>query len=150
MAVYIANLQIDTGVNFQHGFSLGDNDTGTYLNLNNYTVNSQMRKWAGSTSSVSFASTVTDAEQGQLQISLGSTETTDIKPGRYMYDVLLEDAGGFKYKVVEGMALVRAGKSSLDSAFLLAKTLTAAERSNGDLVFIAIATTTSTSFASIE
>ena len=109
MAVYIANLQIDTGVNFQHGFSLGDNDTGTYLNLNNYTVNSQMRKWAGSTRSVSFASTVTDAEQGQLQISLGSTETTDIKPGRYMYDVLLEDAGGFKYKVVEGMVLVRAG-----------------------------------------
>ena len=109
MAVYIANLQIDTGVNFQHGFSLGDNDTGTYLNLNNYTVNCQMRKWAGSTSSVSFASTVTDAEQGQLQISLGSTETTDIKPGRYMYDVLLEDAGGFKYKVVEGMVLVRAG-----------------------------------------
>ena len=109
MAVYIANLQIDTGVNFQHGFSLGDNDTGTYLNLNNYTVNSQMRKWAGSTSSVSFASTVTDAEQGQLQISLGSTETTDIKPGRYMYDVVLEDAGGFKYKVVEGMVLVRAG-----------------------------------------
>ena len=101
MAVYIANLQIDTGVNFQHGFSLGDNDTGTYLNLNNYTVSSQMRKWAGSTSSVSFASTVTD--------SLGSTETTDIKPGRYMYDVLLEDAGGFKYKVVEGMVLVRAG-----------------------------------------
>ena len=76
MAVYIANLQIDTGVNFQHGFSLGDNDTGTYLNLNNYTVSSQMRKWAGSTSSVSFASTVTDAEQGQLQISLGSTQTT--------------------------------------------------------------------------
>ena len=109
MAVYIANLQIDTGVNFQHGFSLGDNDTGTYLNLNNYTVSSQMRKWLVVLVAVSFASTVTDAEQGQLQISLGSTETTDIKPGRYMYDVLLEDAGGFKYKVVEGMVLVRAG-----------------------------------------
>lgn len=109
MAVYIANLQIDTGVDFQHGFSLGDNDTGTYLNLNNYTVTSQMRKWAGSTSKVSFASTVTDSEQGQLQISLGSTTTTEIKPGRYMYDVLLEDAGGSKYKVVEGMILVRAG-----------------------------------------
>lgn len=109
MAVYIANLQIDTGVDFQHGFSLGDNDTGSYLNLNNYTVTSQMRKWAGSNSSVSFASTVTDPDQGQIQISLGSTETVDINPGRYLYDVLLEDAGGFKYKVVEGMVLVRAG-----------------------------------------
>lgn len=109
MAVYIANLQLDTGVDFQHGFSLGDNDTGTYLNLNNYTANSQMRKWAGSSTAVSFASTVTDAELGQIQISLASTLTSDIKPGRYVYDVTLEDSGGFKYKVVEGMVVVRAG-----------------------------------------
>ena len=109
MAVYIANLQIDTGVDFQHGFSLGDNDTGTYLNLTNYTATSQMRKWAGSSTAVSFASTVTDPEAGQIQISLGSTATADIKPGRYVYDVNLEDSGGFKYKVVEGMVLVRAG-----------------------------------------
>lgn len=109
MAVYIANLQIDTGVDFQHGFSLGDNDTGSFLNLTNYTATSQMRKWAGSSTAVSFASTVTDPENGQIQISLGSTETVDLKPGRYVYDVNLEDAGGYKYKVVEGMVLVRAG-----------------------------------------
>ena len=109
MAVYIANLQIDTGVDFQHGFSLGDNDTGTYLNLTNYTATSQMRKWSGSSTAVSFASTVTDPEAGQIQISLGSTETADIKPERYVYDVNLEDFGGFKYKVGEGMVLVRAG-----------------------------------------
>ncbi len=83
MAVYIANLQIDTGVDFQHGFSLGDNDTGTYLNLTNYTATSQMRKWAGSSTAVSFASTVTDPEAGQIQISLGSTLTADIKPETY-------------------------------------------------------------------
>ena len=109
MAVYIANLQIDAGVDFQHGFSLGDSDTGTYLNLNNYTVTSQMRKWAGSTTSVSFAATVTDPDQGQLEVSLGSTQTVNIKPGRYVYDVILSDASGYKYKVVEGMILVRVG-----------------------------------------
>jgi hypothetical protein len=109
MAVYIANLQIDAGVDFQHGFSLGDNDTGGFLNLTNYTATSQMRKWAGSSTAVSFASTVTDPENGQIQISLGSTLTVDLKPGRYVYDVNLEDSGGYKYKVVEGMVLVRAG-----------------------------------------
>ena len=98
MAVYIANLQIDTGVDFQHGFSLGDNDTGTYLNLTNYTATSQMRKWSGSSTAVSFASTVTDPEAGQIQISLGSTETADIKPGRYVYDVNLEDSGGLSIR----------------------------------------------------
>ena len=85
MAVYIANLQIEAGVDFQHGFSLGDSDTGTFLNLNNYTCTSQMRKWAGSTTSVSFASTITDPDEGQIQISLGSTETVEIKPVSYTH-----------------------------------------------------------------
>ena len=40
-------------------------------------------------------------------------QTSDIKPGRYVYDVLVEigglGSGGKKYKAFEGMALVRAG-----------------------------------------
>ena len=39
---------------------------------------------------------------------MASTVTTDIKPGRYLYDVVLND-GTQKVKVVEGMATVRAG-----------------------------------------
>lgn len=109
MAVYVANLQIETGVDFEHLFSLGDNDNNTVLNLSGFTVNSQVRKWAGSTSAVSFASTVSSPLDGEIRISLGSTVTTDMKPGRYVYDVVLTDTTGTKYKVVEGMVLVRAG-----------------------------------------
>jgi len=39
---------------------------------------------------------------------MASTITTDIKPGRYLYDVILQD-GVSKVKVVEGMVNVRAG-----------------------------------------
>ena len=46
MAVYVANLQIETGVDFEHLFSLGDNDNNTVLNLSNFSVASQFRKWA--------------------------------------------------------------------------------------------------------
>lgn len=109
MAVYVANLQIETGVDFEHLFSLGDNDNNTVLNLSGFTVNSQVRKWAGSTSAVSFASTISSPLDGEIRLSLGSTVTTDMKPGRYVYDVVLTDTTGTKYKVVEGMVLVRAG-----------------------------------------
>ncbi len=109
MAVYVANLQIETGVDFEHLFSLGDNDNNTVLNLSNFSVASQFRKWAGSSSAVSFASTVSSPLEGEITVSLASSLTTDIKPGRYVYDVVLTDNTGTKYKVVEGMVLVRAG-----------------------------------------
>ena len=108
MAVYVANLQIESGTDFEHLFALGDNDNNTTLNLAGFSVSSQLRKWAGSSTAVSFASTVSSALEGEIQISMASTITTDIKPGRYLYDVVLDD-GTSKVKVVEGMVNVRAG-----------------------------------------
>jgi len=46
---------------------------------------------------------------GQLKISLGSTTTSALKPGRYSYDVLLTDASSIKTRVVEGSAIVTSG-----------------------------------------
>ena len=108
MAVYVANLQIESGTDFEHLFALGDNDNNTTLNLAGFSATAQLRKWSGSTNYVSFASTVSSALDGEIQISMASTITTDIKPGRYLYDVVLDD-GTSKVKVVEGMVNVRAG-----------------------------------------
>ena len=46
---------------------------------------------------------------GQVKISLGSTITNNLKPGRYSYDVLLKDSSNLKTRIVEGSALVTAG-----------------------------------------
>ena len=108
MAVFVSNLQIEQGCDFEHLFALGDNDNNTTLNLAGFTATAQLRKWAGSTSSVAFASTVSSPLDGEIQISMASTITTDIKPGRYLYDVILQD-GVSTVKVVEGMVNVRAG-----------------------------------------
>ena len=35
------------------------------------------------------------------------SQTRDIKPGRYVYDVLLTDPNQEKFRVVEGQVLVR-------------------------------------------
>ena len=49
MAVYVSNLQIEQGADFEHLFSLGDNDNNTTLDLTGYSVASKLRKWSGST-----------------------------------------------------------------------------------------------------
>ena len=42
-------------------------------------------------------------------VSLGKTETGQLKPGRYVYDVLIINPSGKTERVVEGMILVKEG-----------------------------------------
>lgn len=109
MAVFVSNIVIEQGFDFDTTFILEDTTTGDYLDLTNYTVDSQLRKTYTSSTAVSFASTVTAAETGNIQISMGSTLTSTIKSGRYVFDVKITSSGGSISKVVEGSALVRPG-----------------------------------------
>jgi len=108
MAVFVSNIVIEQGFKFDTTFELEDTSTNSPLNLSAYEVESQIRKTYTSSSSVSFASTITNAAQGKITISLGSTDTSQLKPGRYVYDVKLTN-GSNVVKAVEGSALVRAG-----------------------------------------
>jgi hypothetical protein len=109
MAVFVSNIVIEQGFDFDTTFILEDTTTGDYLDLTNYTVSSQLRKTYTSSSAVSFTSIIANPTLGQVQISLGSTVTSDIKSGRYVFDVKVISSGGSISKVVEGAALVRPG-----------------------------------------
>ena len=50
----------------------------------------------------------TSAAGGVMTLSLGSTETRNLKPGRYVYDVLVS-SGNTVYNIVNGNVLVKAG-----------------------------------------
>lgn len=108
-SVYVNNLVINAGSDFTQSFTLEGSDNSA-LNLTDYSVNAQMRKWAGSSTAVSFGSTIIVPKTlGRVVISLASTETQNLKPGRYVYDVLITDSQGIKNRVIEGMVLVREG-----------------------------------------
>jgi hypothetical protein len=109
MEIFVSNIVIEQGCDFDTTFQLEDTATANLLNLTGYTVESQLRKTYTSSTAVSFASTITDATKGKVQISMASTITADLKPGRYVYDVKLTTSGGAISKPVEGAALVRAG-----------------------------------------
>jgi len=110
MAVYVSNIVINTGTTFAQSFTLEDVNTNSILNLTDYTIKSEMRKHPGSTTGVTtFTSTVASAAGGRIQIGLSTTQTAALKPGRYVYDILVTDSSGVRDRVVEGMALVTQG-----------------------------------------
>lgn len=108
MAVYVSNIVIEQGYSFDTSFQLEDTRTNQPLVLTNSSTEAKLKKSFASTSSVSFASTITSPDQGIISISLTANQTTLLKPGRYMYDVKILSQGR-EYKAVEGSALVRAG-----------------------------------------
>jgi hypothetical protein len=109
-AVYVNNIVVNSGSDFTQSFTLEGAATNSAFNLTGYTVTSQMRKWSGSSSAVDFTTTIEyPPTQGKLLIRLNAIQTSALKPGRYVYDVLITDEFGIKNRVIEGMALVTEG-----------------------------------------
>ncbi len=109
-AVYVNNLVINSGSDFSQSFTLEGIENNSPLNLTNYEVDAQMRKWSGSFSSITFTTSIEfPPTSGRISLSLSSAVTTNIKPGRYVYDIIITDPFGIKSRVIEGMVLVREG-----------------------------------------
>jgi hypothetical protein len=108
-AVYVNNLVINSGSDFTQSFTLEGTNNSPF-NLTDYEVDAQMRKWSGSSTAINFATSVEfPSTSGRMLISLSSTDTVNIRPGRYVYDVIITDSSGIKNRVIEGMVLVREG-----------------------------------------
>jgi hypothetical protein len=110
-AVYVTNIVINSGADFIQSFDLANEETDSPLDLTGYEVNAQFRKWAGSSTSVSFGTTIIDPPNlGRILLTLSPEDTVSLKPGRYVYDILITDTyNEIKARVIEGMVLVREG-----------------------------------------
>ena len=109
-AVYVNNLVVNSGADFSQSFTLEGSDTNSAFDLTGYTVDAQMRKWAGSSTAIYFdASIESPPTLGQILLRLTAFQTISIKPGRYVYDVVIMDEFGVRNRVIEGMVLVTEG-----------------------------------------
>lgn len=109
-AVYVTNLTVNTGADFDQTFTLESSQSNSTLNLTGYTAQAQMRKHSGSSSYISFTTSIPNASFGKIRLYLTGAETLTIKPGRYVYDVVITNGtSGAKTRVIEGMVLVREG-----------------------------------------
>ena len=109
-AVYLSNLVINTGATFTQKFTLENVSSNSALELSGFGIKSEMRKHSGSVAAAAtFTALVSDPAAGIVQVGLTSTTTAGLKPGRYVYDVIVSDTAGEVTRVVEGSVLVRQG-----------------------------------------
>lgn len=103
MATY-SEIVIEQGANFAANVTLIDS-LNQFVNLTNYTANSQMRKSYASTTAYDFIVTKTDSANGSLVISMSAATTANIREGRYVYDLVIQE-NSVKTRAVEGIVTV--------------------------------------------
>ena len=108
-AVYVSNLVINTCATFNQTFTLEDSGSNSPLNLSGYTVRSHMRKHPGASTFTDLNAAILNVNDGTVTVGLTTSQCTVMKPGRYVYDVLITDSSNTTTSVVEGSVLVRKG-----------------------------------------
>ena len=78
---------------------------GRYVfDLTGYTATAQMRRSPSSTTATDFTCIVIEPNtSGKINISLTDEQTALLKPGRYVYDVVIESESGTRYRAIEGV-----------------------------------------------
>jgi len=109
MAVYVANLNINKGSDFNVTYTIEDPSTNSPLSLVGYAASAQLRKTYSSTGVTTFTTSVSDAANGKITIALSDAQTSLLKDGRHVYDVVITSPANYQTRVVEGTAIVRPG-----------------------------------------
>ena len=96
----------DQGTNFSYTLDLS-NDDGTALNVAGYTFASSIRKsYYSSGVTANLSVTVLNAANGNVQLSMNSATTANIKAGRYLYDVKMVDNSNTTFRIIEGIITI--------------------------------------------
>jgi len=105
MAQFV-ELELDQGTDFNYDLDLS-NDDGVAINVTNYTFSSSIRKSYYSISSTANLSvTIINAANGNVSFSLNAATTSNIKAGRYLFDVKQLDNVNVTTRLVEGIITV--------------------------------------------
>lgn len=107
MAEYV-ELSIEQGTTFSTTINVNESD-GTEKDLTTYSARSQMRKSYYSSSAKDFTMLKTDAAGGEITMSMTAANTSNLTPGRWVYDVEIEDQSGVVTRIFEGIVVVMPG-----------------------------------------
>ena len=104
MAEFV-ELQLESGSTFSIDITVNDSN-GASKNLTNYIARSQMRKSYYSTTAHDFVVNITNASLGVITMSMTAANTANIRSGRYLYDVEIQDNAGVVTRIFEGIVNV--------------------------------------------
>lgn len=101
-------LHIDAGSTFSTDVTV-NNSLGVPINLSDYQARAQLRKSYYSSTAIDFTVTKIDASAGILNMSITAANTSNIRPGRYVYDVEIESSANVVTRIFEGIVTVSPG-----------------------------------------
>ena len=109
-----SNLFIDQGSNFNTTIDLSDTPG---LSLTNFTAAGKIAKSYDGTVKATFSATV-DSSAKIVSISLTAAQTAALKPGRYVYDIIIvsPDTPAVITRIIEGQIDVTPGVTFDSSA----------------------------------
>jgi|688.fasta_scaffold308860_2 hypothetical protein len=101
-----AELTIDQGSTFETSITITGDD-GDVLNVTNYTFASSIRKsYYSSNAAANITVGIMDANTGNINLFLSAATTSNLKAGRYLYDVKMTDTANNSTRIVEGILIV--------------------------------------------
>ena len=109
MAVtYVTNLVLYTGADFDQTFVLEDAQSNSVKDLTGFNGCAQMKRYESSLKTADFiVSFANDRATGRVTLSLLAADSTNLKPGKYFYDLILNSPTGSTTRAVEGTVLVK-------------------------------------------
>ena len=107
MAEYV-ELYIDQGSDFSTTITINDDNTNLPQNLTGYIVTSSLRRsLISANASSNLTCSVYDAGNGEILVSMTSSNTAILRPGPYFFDIKTYDSlGATTSRLIEGMLFV--------------------------------------------
>lgn len=106
MAAYV-ELYMDQGTTFRNVINLIDDTTNSYIDVTGYTIRSQMRRsYYSANATANLVCTITDTANGEITMTLAAANTSNIKAGRYLFDLETIDTNNTVVRVLEGIITV--------------------------------------------
>jgi uncharacterized protein YbcV (DUF1398 family) len=100
-------LYIDQGSSFTNVINLTDDITNAAINTSGYTVTSQLRRsYYSANATANITCSITNSSNGEITMTLTAGETANIKSGRYVFDVKVNDNANTISRVLEGIITV--------------------------------------------
>ena len=109
MTAYV-ELYMDQGATFENTLTITDDITNVAANIYGYTITSQMRRsYYSANASANITCTIVDANTGNVLMSMTAANTSNLRPGRYLFDVETTDGIGKVNRILEGIINVTPG-----------------------------------------
>ena len=108
MTVFSTNLVVYTHTDFEQTFLLEDNRSNSAKDLTGFTGTARFkRQYESNRDPRSFNISFPNRTGGKVRIGLTAAQSALVPPGKYFYEILLNDGNDVIERVIEGTVIVK-------------------------------------------